>query len=108
VAGAQKEMSEKPQSIKMARLRELGGLKLFERQSVSGAATRPEADGRDLPPGHSPLFNWTITVFVPSGATFESYELDFIGLTMQEYETDQEFLRQIIDSVQYTPAATQP
>lgn len=100
VNGAKGEMKQNPDSMKMVELREparAGGVKVLERQRV-GKMPSPllsEEDGTKA----SPPFSWTITAFVPRGADYETYELNFIGLTADQYETDKSLLREIIDSL---------
>ncbi len=106
-SGAKREMEQFPESIKMADLRTIaGGTKVLERQRVG----RMPAPSPDDEPGVklSPPFSWTVTVFVArggGGADYETYELNFIGLTADQYEADKALLREIIDSVTVTAAA---
>lgn len=97
VNGAKKEMQQFPQSIKLVELRTIDGAKVLERQRV-GLMPRPSPDD---PPGvkPSPPFNWTITVFVPRGADYDTHELNFVGLTADQYEADKTLLRGIIESI---------
>ena len=96
VNGAKRELAEHPDTIRMAELRDIAGAKVLERQRV-GRLTNPNL----TEPGEkaSPPFTWTITVFVPRGADYETYELNFIGLTVDQYEADKSLLRGIIDSL---------
>lgn len=104
VRGAKKELQESPESIRMVELRRIEGAQVLERQRV-GMMPKPLPDD---PPGlkPSPPFNWTITVFVPRGADYDAYELNFIGLTFDQYETDQALLREIIDSISVNAAGS--
>lgn len=106
VNGAKKELQQFPQSIKLVELRTIEGGKVLERQRV-GQMPEPLPDD---PPGvkPSPPFNWTITVFVPRGADYDTHELNFVGLTADQYETDKVLLRGIIDSITVNQTAGAP
>jgi hypothetical protein len=97
VNGAKRELEQFPATIKMAELRAIGRAKVLERQRIGRMPTTSPDDepGTTL----SPPFSWTITVFVPRGADYETYELSFIGLTADQYETDKVLLRSIIESL---------
>ncbi len=97
VNGAKKELEQFPQSIKLVDLRTIEGAKVLERQRVGLMPTTSPDDPPELKP--SPPFSWTITVFVPRGADYDTHELNFIGLTADQYETDQALLREIVDSI---------
>jgi hypothetical protein len=110
IKGARKEMSATQSSVRMADTRELpGGARVFERQSIGRMmpAVPLDDEGKTMSKP-SPAMNWTITVFVPEGSVFESYELNFIGLTVDQYEADQRLLREIIDSLALADAAAPP
>ncbi len=102
VNGAKKEMGQIP-AIKMAELRPIAGAKVLERQRVGRTPTPSPDDDPNVRP--SPMFNWTINVFVPRGADYETHELNFIGLTADQYEADKALLREIIDSISVDSAA---
>lgn len=102
VSGAKKELQQFPQSIKLVDVRTIDGAKVLERQRV-GQVPRPLPDDPpDLKP--SAPFNWTITVFAPRGPDYETYELNFVGLTADQYEMDKALLRGIIESIALTTA----
>ena len=53
-------------------------------------------------------YKWTITMFVPRDATnkeFDRHELNFVGLTREQYDQDKELLDPIIKSLQYDASA---
>lgn len=104
VKGAKKELQESPESIKMVELRRIKGAQVLERQRVGSMPAPSPVD----PPGLtlSPPFNWTILVFVPRGEDYDTYELNFIGLTADQYETDKTLLRGIIDSISVNAAGS--
>jgi hypothetical protein len=104
VNGAKKELQQFPQSIKLVELRTIEGAKVLERQRI-GLMPKPSPDD---PPGMkpSPPLNWTITVFVPRGADYDTHELNFVGLTADQYEADKGLLRGIIESIAVNHVAT--
>lgn len=103
VNGAKKELEQFPQSIKMVELRQIEGAQVLERQRVG---LMPAPSPYD-PPGVklSPPLNWTITVFVPRGEDYDTYELNFIGLTADQYDADETLLRGIMDSITVNAAS---
>jgi hypothetical protein len=108
VEGAKKELQQFPDTMRMAELHEAaGGVKVLERQRVGEAAKSSLNE-----PGvkESPPYSWTITVFIPrdGGKNYETCELNFIGLTVDQYEADQALLREIVDSVTVNDATTAP
>src|SRR5688500_14087988 len=110
INGARKEMAATQSSVKKAETRELpGGARVFERQSIGRMmpAVPLDDEGKTMSKP-SPAMSWTITVFVPEGNLFEAYELNFIGLTVDQYEADQRLLREIIDSLAVASAAAPP
>jgi hypothetical protein len=111
INGAKKEMATTQSSVKMAEVRPLGGggARVFERQEVGRMmpAEPLDAEGKVMSKPSAAL-SWTITVFVPQGEEVEAYELNFLGLTVDQYETDKQLLRQIIDSLALAGAAPPP
>ena len=102
ISGAKKELQQFPQSIKLVDVRDIAGGKVLERQRV-GQVPRPSPeDPPDLKP--SAPFNWTITVFVPRGSDYETHELNFVGLTADQYEMDKALLRGIVESISVSGA----
>ena len=97
INGAKKELEQFPQSIKMVQLRSIEGAQVLERQRVGDMPRALPDDDPSLKPSR-PL-NWTITVFVPRGANFDTYELNFIGLTADQYDIDKPLLRGVVDSI---------
>ena len=103
--GAKKELERFPQSIKMVELRPIRGGQVLEQQRVGEMPrTLPDDDPNVKP---SRPMNWTITVFVPHGADHKTYELNFVGLTADQYETDKPLLRGIVDSITVDAAAAE-
>jgi hypothetical protein len=106
---AHKELKQFPDTMRMAELRDIPGAKVLERQRVGRPAPPSQRE-----PGEkeSTPFSWTLHVFVPRGAdNYETCELNFIGLTADQYETDKALLRGIIDSIavnEASNAATAP
>ena len=101
INGAKKEMAT-TQALRMAEARSLdgSGARVLERQSVGrmlpSVPLDPEGRTMSKP---SPALSWTITVFVPEGGEFDAYELSFLGMTVDQYETDKQLLREVIDSL---------
>jgi hypothetical protein len=115
MAGGKKEMAEKPDEIVKLELRDLGNVKIMERQKVGKPAPLAtfDANGNEHITTESP-FNWTISVLVPSEGAFQVYELNFIGLTKSQYDKDATFLTGVINTLAYgatpttAPASTAP
>jgi hypothetical protein len=103
VNGAKKELERFPNSVKMVELRPITGAQVLEQQRI-GEMPRALPDDDPSIKLSRPM-NWTITVFVPRGANHDTYELNFIGLTADQYETDKPLLRGIIDSIAVQTAA---
>ena len=103
VSGAKKELERFPQSVTMVELRPIPGAQVLEQQRV-GEMPRALPDDDPSIKLSRPM-NWTITVFVPRGADHDTYELNFIGLTADQYQTDKALLRGIIDSIAVQTAA---
>lgn len=48
-----------------------------------------------------PMVDWRLVVFVPAGAdTVNTYQLNFIGLTLDQYQKDKELLEKIVNSLE--------
>ena len=103
VRGAKKELERFPNSVKMVELRPITGAQVLEQQRV-GEMPRALPDDDPSIKLSRPM-NWTITVFVPRGGDHDTYELNFIGLTADQYEMDKQVLRGIIDSITVQTAA---
>lgn len=99
--GARQEMADDPKHILKMDFYERGPMKVLERQ-VAWTASRPNPTAL---PGEemSPLVRWTITTYVPAGEGFNSYELSFLSLTERQFNTDEAFLKKIIDSLAFDP-----
>ncbi len=95
-----------------AKFRTIGGLQVFERRVVGTPAPLivTDEDNQEHTVTATP-YTWTLTLFVPQGANFNRYEINFIGLTREQYEQDKPVLESIINSLTYDPTAlpsTQP
>jgi len=105
-SGARSEMA-KNSDVKLVRLRDVGSIQMLEKQSIQVTAFDPTSVDPGAPPttslGHT--FKWTIQIFVPRRDFFETYELNFIGLTPEQFEVDKDFLDQLLTSVEYTGLA---
>jgi hypothetical protein len=108
-AGARKEQKDHPQTVKRVAVRNLGDAKVFEKQSISASTALTSVDDKGQPVVLPPQYRWTITVFVPGEKEFRSYELNFLNLSVAEYQASHEFLQGILDTLQLeTGPATQP
>jgi hypothetical protein len=105
IAGAKKEMQQNPDTIKKADLRPLPNSsdgKLFERQSVGQPGPYTTYDAQNIPhTSTQSIYKWTLMAFVPHADAYQVYELNFIGLTKEQFEKDQEFLNSIINTLSY-------
>ncbi len=91
-AGAKDEQKQQPDSILVAADREINGMKVFERQTV----------GRSRGADGARTYRWTITTYVPRDDTYmAAYELDFVGLTDLQFNSDKTFLYSIVDSLRF-------
>lgn len=105
IEGATKEAKEKNDPREKAELRSLGDAKVLERQSVRAPAplTTMDKDGKEHTQSVSGMA-WTIHVFVPDQSNYDTYELNFFGLTLDQYEADKALLNAIVQSLAYEPA----
>jgi hypothetical protein len=107
-AGAQAEAAENP-NVRRVDMRLVNDLTVLERLVVEPL---PEdavaAEDGDPPVLLGTPLRWTIGVYVRSGAHFEVYELNFIGLTVEQYEQDEEFLRPIVETIRLDSEAPAP
>jgi hypothetical protein len=102
VTGAKKEMKQKPDTVKKLDIRPLGsgGAKLMERQSQGAPAPYTVYDAHNIPRVTTQsVYKWTLTVFVPHENAFQVYELNFIGLTKQQFDADKDFLNSIVNTL---------
>ena len=109
VTFGKKEQQEKPNQILKMELRDLGNMKILERQSVG--EPRPLSTFDEKGQEHTTTessFNWTITVLVPNAGALQAFELNFIGLTKNQYDKDKDFLNGILSTVTYGTATTAP
>jgi hypothetical protein len=86
-------------------VRRLGAATVLERRTVGRELADAQTGTSDV------AYNWTITVFVPQGAAtpaaddvVEVHELNVMGLTRAQYETDAPLLRPIVDSLRLEQA----
>lgn len=107
---ASKEKTEKPDVIKVLDIKSMpgeSGGQILERQSLGKTmpALPLDAEGKTLSKPET-FYSWTITYFIPQADGCEAYELNFVGLTAEQFQTDGALLREIIDSVKYHGAPT--
>jgi hypothetical protein len=121
VAGARKDMEQNPESVKRAQLHERtaggGEFKVLERMSVGSPITTPKLDarGKEMMDAAGNFINvtitqlrWTLLVYVPDPQKkgYARYELNFIGLTTEQYAQDKELLQKIVDSLALESASS--
>jgi hypothetical protein len=105
IAGARAELEENADILRLE-LEQIGNMQVLHRQVVeplpeNGFVPEPQPDDLEVDLG-TPL-RWTIAVFIPRNDHFEVYELNFIGLSVEQYEQDRELLDSIIGSLEYRP-----
>jgi hypothetical protein len=109
VKSAQKEQSEKRQSILKADLRPFGDAQLFEWQRIGEPREWPVSEvvngQMQTRTTTEQPFDWRISVFDPQADAFQRYELSFIGLTKSQYDKDKAFLQSILDTLSSGDAA---
>jgi len=110
--GAKKETDEHKSTLKKAVFRSLGDIQILDRQVLGqpGPITITDDKGNEHIESATP-YTWTLSFFVPRGENFDRYELNFLGLTLDQYEADKQLLTQVVDSLAFDPAAvpaTQP
>ncbi len=102
IDGAKSEMAKKPEEIKSVEAKTRGELTFLERQSVGQPINLP---GQELGVDTSPEYRWTISVFVPRAKDSAQYELNFLGLTQNRFNTDKNFLQTILNTLELDTAA---
>jgi len=82
--------------------RKLGDVEVFERQAVGlpGPLTTTDAQGIEHTETATP-YTWTVMLFVPQGSEYARYEMNFIGLTAEQYKQDKQLLDAIMATLQY-------
>jgi len=93
-------------------VRSLGDTRVLERVAVGTLSSTPIFDDK----GNtivvvSPPVRWTITFFQPrigQPREVDVYELNFVGLTLEQYEAEKRFLKEIVDSIRHDAEAERP
>ncbi len=87
-----------------ADFRKLGEVELFERQAVGQPSplTLTNPDGSERVETATP-YTWTLMMFVPQGNDFARHEMNFIGLTAEQFQQDKGLLEGMLASLQYDP-----
>lgn len=90
-------------------MREHKGMTMIERRSIGRPINIPVTDHQGIPKlddrgqpialSTTPM-RWRINLFAPSIDGFDQYELNFIDLSVDQYNADREFLEKIIYSVE--------
>lgn len=109
--------AQEPGAVKKNEVREVGMMKIVERISTGkpmtvgrvGPRGLPEVDssGNQINDVSTPM-RWLLTIFVPEGPRMEHFELNFIGLTAEQYATDKPLLEKVIRSIQYDDGGVAP
>jgi hypothetical protein len=93
-------------------VRAVGDTRILERVSVGTLSSTPIFDDKgNTIVFTSPPLRWTITLFQPRTGQpreVDVYELNFVGLTNDQYEAEKRFLREIVDSVRHDAEAERP
>jgi len=120
LSGSKKEAAAADKSAQMTvEMRELPGMKVLERRSIGRTISIPVTDAQGVqkldaqgqPMSHSTTpMRWRLNFFVPSGKDFDQYELNFIDLSVDQYNAERSFLEKIINSamLEGAPPATAP
>jgi hypothetical protein len=99
VAGAKADMAKDPEHIKVSDLRDMNGLKIYDK--IVNVPAQP-AKPPDVP-AIGPTVQWQETIFVPHGDSFDACVFIFIDLGDEEYAADADFLHSILDSATFMP-----
>ena len=100
--GAHIQMEDDPAHVIMSGPKTIGKLTILDDRVFPQSAA-------SLPSGYSPLFKWTIWIFVPSPSGNEvRYNLTFVGLDLRTYLANKDFLQRMIQSIRYDPSADGP
>ena len=107
VEAGKKEQASKPQQIVRFDLRQAGNVKILERQVVGEPRPFTVYDANNQPHTTTEAnFTWTIQVLVPNEGAYQVYELNFMGLTKNQYDQDKDFLEGILKTLQYAGDST--
>ncbi len=80
-------------------IREFGGIQLIDIRRPPASPSGNDAEDS---------MEWRITLLYPSGIGHDQYELRFIGLTVESYKANQEWLTKMLDTLQYDDAGVAP
>ena len=87
---------------KIVPLRKIGGsARMMETRQILRNIAIPRGAGVIE---HADRVEWTVNAYVPAGEDFNVITLDFIGLPLDLYNKDREFLERIISSLHYDAA----
>jgi hypothetical protein len=101
---AKQDLDLHPELLPKLGVREITGGKVIEHLLVDPIQPTTQAAAATEP---IQTMQWTFTICIPTadGKGFTAYDLRFLGMTLNQYKTDQAFLRSIIDSLTYTPSS---
>jgi hypothetical protein len=102
-----REATAQSESLKLSEARMSGPLTILEQQSLGKEkVSLTDAHGNALP--DTVNYKWTVHVFVPRETDFENFELNFVGLTADQFRKEGDFLRRIITSIKPIEEAPPP
>jgi hypothetical protein len=103
IRGAQMEMQQDPKRIFLKGPAQFGRLSILDERDYP--RHNPLAP-TTLPAGYSPRFRWTLWIFIPNpGGNIVRYSLDYVGLDLDTYNANKDFLQKIVASIQYDPSS---
>jgi hypothetical protein len=107
---AHKDMERRNEPRNKIDVRTIGGnVKVLEQFVVNPPQSliTTDATGKETTRQASSV-TWTIEVFVPQQSQYERHDLNFVGLTYDEYQTDKPLLTEVIDSLTFEGSTSQP
>jgi hypothetical protein len=109
LGGARKDQEQARGTGKTIDVRPLGTATILERRSVGRPLPADAEAEAGAGAAGDAAYNWTITVFVPQGGkpddAVDVHELNIMGLTVSQYETDGPLLRPIVESLRLESAS---
>ncbi len=102
-----REAAEHSESVKLAEVRTSGPLTIFDQQSLGKEiVSLTDSRGNALP--DTVNYRWTIHVFAPRESDFDDFELNFVGLTADQFKKDSQFLKRVMSSIKTVDEAPAP
>ncbi len=102
VEHARQQVSQNPKKYISAEVRTLDNdVRALDQQQIEPATAGGEDGQGHTLSGSAESIKWTISVFVPYKQRFRLYQLSFMDLAREQFEKDQDFLRQIMGTLRY-------